>query len=110
VPERKRPERGAIYTPEYQLFLVELRSARERAGITQEELAQRLNKSQGFVTKAETGDRRLDIAQLVLICRALGISLPDFIERYDAALRSHLQQTDKKSANKKHTPPKARRK
>ena len=94
MPERKRPERGAIYTPEYRTFLAELRLARERAGLTQEELARRLNKSQGFVTKAETGDRRLDIAQLVLICRALGISLVDFIQRYDAALQSqiHSQQ------------------
>ena len=90
--ERKRPERGAIYTPEYQTFLTELRAAREKAGVTQEELARRLNKSQSFVTKAETGDRRLDIAQLVLICRALGISLPDFIHQYDAALRSSPPQ------------------
>ncbi len=89
MPERKRPERGAIYTPEYKIFLAELRSAREGVGVTQEELARRLHKSQGFVTKAETGDRRLDIAQLALICRALGISLPDFIDRYDAALRRY---------------------
>ncbi len=87
MTDRKRPERGAIYTPEYQTFLVELRGARERAGLTQAELAQRLNRSQSFITKAETGDRRLDIAQLVFICRALGISLPDFIDRYDAALQ-----------------------
>lgn len=88
MPQRKPPERGAIYTSEYQTFLSQLRDARRRAGLTQEELAKRLNKSQSWVTKMETGDRRVDIAQLVFICRALGLSLAEFIQRYEAALQT----------------------
>lgn len=66
--------------------------------MTQEELARRLNRSQSFVTKAETGDRRLDIAQLVFICRALGISLPEFIHQYDVALQKVSSHGDKVSS------------
>jgi len=88
VSSRKKPERGAIYTPEYRVFISELRAARQRAGLTQHELAARLNKSQSFVAKAESGDRRVDIAQLVILCRAMDIPLTEFVHHYEAALQN----------------------
>ncbi len=45
-------------------FLRRLRQARRDAGLTQEEVARRLGRSQSFVTKAETGERRLDVVEL----------------------------------------------
>jgi transcriptional regulator with XRE-family HTH domain len=48
-----------------------LRGAREKAGLTQHELAKRLKKPQSFVAKYETGERRLDVIEFVVITRAM---------------------------------------
>lgn len=55
--------------------------------MTQTVLAQRLNRTQGYVQKVEVGERRLDIVQLREICQALGLDFVEFIQRYDAVLR-----------------------
>lgn len=49
-----------------------LRDAREKANLTQHELAKRLKKPQSFVAKYETGERRLDVIEFVVISRAIG--------------------------------------
>ena len=54
-----------------------LRAARERSGIRQAELARQLGMPQSFVSKYESGERRLDIFEVKLICAHVGISLPD---------------------------------
>jgi transcriptional regulator with XRE-family HTH domain len=48
-----------------------LASAREKAGLTQQELADRLGKPQSFVAKYEGGERRVDVIEFVAISRAL---------------------------------------
>jgi transcriptional regulator with XRE-family HTH domain len=47
--------------------------AREKAGLTQVELARRLNRPQSFVAKYEGGERRLDIVELLWVTRALKV-------------------------------------
>lgn len=47
--------------------------ARERQGLTQAELASRLGKPQSFVSKYESGERRLDVVEFVSVCDALGM-------------------------------------
>ena len=76
----------SIYTREYAVVLRLLREARERAGITQVELAAKLGQSQSFVSKAERGDRRLDVIQLRTILGALGVTLADFVRGLEAEL------------------------
>ncbi len=46
-----------------------LRQARKEAGLTQVEVAKQLKRSQSFVTKAETGERRLDVVELKAFAR-----------------------------------------
>lgn len=46
--------------------------ARKDAGLTQVELGNRLGQRQTFVSKFELGERRLDVAEFVDICRAIG--------------------------------------
>ena len=60
-----------------------LRQAREEAGIRQADLARKLGRKQGFVSKYELGDRRLDLVDLADICDALGISFTEFARRFD---------------------------
>jgi len=59
--------------------------------VTQTVLAQRLNRTQGYVQKVEVGERRLDIVQLREICQALGLDFVEFIQRYDAVLRGNSE-------------------
>ena len=60
-----------------------LRSVRVEAGLTQSEVAERLDLPQSFVSKYESGERRLDLVELRQICKALKISLGDFIRRFE---------------------------
>jgi transcriptional regulator with XRE-family HTH domain len=48
--------------------LVELR---EKAGVSQRELARRLDRAHSYVGRIETGDRRLDLPEFVEWCELL---------------------------------------
>jgi transcriptional regulator with XRE-family HTH domain len=45
---------------------------REKAGLTQHQLARMLRKPQSFVAKYEGGERRVDVVEFVSIARAMG--------------------------------------
>ena len=72
---------------DYTIFLETLRQARIRAGMTQAELAGLIEETQSWVSACERGQRRLDVMELRAICTALGISLGEFIEQLETALR-----------------------
>ncbi|MEK6876752.1 MAG: helix-turn-helix transcriptional regulator [Nanoarchaeota archaeon] len=54
----------SIYSREYDFVLSQLRNARIEAGFTQEEVAKKLGKLQSYISKCESGERRLDITEL----------------------------------------------
>lgn len=56
--------RGALHTPAYRRFRARLRKARTDAGLTQAEASRRLRKPQSFVSKSESGERRVDVVEL----------------------------------------------
>jgi transcriptional regulator with XRE-family HTH domain len=56
------------------------------SGLTQVELAEKLKQSQSFVSKAERGDRRLDVIQLRTILGVLGMRLADFVRGLEREL------------------------
>lgn len=51
-----------------------LRSWRAAAGLTQRELALKLKKPPSYVAKCEIGSRRIDPVEMLLWCRACGVS------------------------------------
>ncbi len=55
-------------------------------GIRQIELAEKLGVPQSFVSKYEFGDRQLDILELRQVCKAVGISMQDFIRKLEDSL------------------------
>ena len=65
-----------LYGPEYTQLRQLLVAARERAGLTQAELAARLNRAQSFVSKYEKGERRLDVVEFVHACSCIGVDAP----------------------------------
>ena len=52
------------------------------AGLRQVDVAARLNRTQTYVAKYETGRRRLDLFELTRVCEALGVSLEDCVRRF----------------------------
>jgi transcriptional regulator with XRE-family HTH domain len=66
----------SIYRVEYKRIIDWLVSKRLLEGITQEQLAEKLNQPQSFVSKYENCERRLDIIEFVEICRALNAKPP----------------------------------
>jgi len=53
-----------IHSSEYQKFLKKLIAARKEHGMTQANVAEILQKPQSFVSKCESGERRVDIIEL----------------------------------------------
>lgn len=60
-----------------------LRQIRIEAGLRQADLAKKLGQPQSFVSKYESGERRLDVLELRKLCRALGSSLEEFARRLE---------------------------
>jgi transcriptional regulator with XRE-family HTH domain len=77
----------SIHTDEYELLVVLLKEARASAGLTQVQLANKLQQSQSFVSKMEVGERRLDMVQLRTVCAALGTTLPAFVAKWEERLK-----------------------
>lgn len=75
-----------LHTPEQDALVALLREARKAAGLRQVELADRLGRPQSFVSKIESGERRVDLVELRQLCAALGINLVTFVRRFDRML------------------------
>lgn len=69
----------SITSKEYHIFLDLLIQYREQAGLTQTQLAKRLQKTQSFVSKFERGERRIDVIEFLTICNALNVSPTTFL-------------------------------
>lgn len=54
--------------------------AREAAGLNQTDLAKRFGRSQSLVSNYERGQRRIDVAEFVIICRALKLDAHEMLE------------------------------
>lgn len=63
-----------------------LREVRAEAGLRQVDLAERIGQPQSFVSKYESGERRLDPLELREVCKAAGISLEEFVRRFEETL------------------------
>ncbi len=63
-----------------------LRQIRRDARLRQVDLAERLGQPQSFVSKYESGQRRLDIQELRSLCKAVGITLEQFVARLEECL------------------------
>jgi len=76
----------SIHSREYAIFLGLLRAKRRAAGVTQVQLAERLQTTQSRISHIETGERRLDVVELRVLCQAMGISIRQFIDELETAL------------------------
>lgn len=73
----------SIYSAEYQRLCAVLRELRQEAGLTQVQVAAELGVPQSFVSKYESGERRLDVIELGHVARVLGVSVRVVLERLE---------------------------
>lgn len=70
---------GSVYSDRYKAFLKRLRAARLDAGLTQVEAAQLLKVHQSYVSKCESGERRVDVVELLDFAAVYKKPLPYFV-------------------------------
>ncbi|MEX2206671.1 MAG: helix-turn-helix transcriptional regulator [Myxococcota bacterium] len=73
--------RNSLYSARYKRFLARLRGARKAAGLSQAQAARRLRRPQSFLSKVESGERRVDIVELEELARVYRVDPADFLER-----------------------------
>ena len=71
---------ASAFPAEYRDFLQRLRQARVDANLTQVDVAARLKKPQSFVSKIESGERRIDPVELKYFAEIYQKSLNSFLE------------------------------
>ncbi len=57
----------------YEHFQGALTEARQKNNLTQQEVASRIGKPQSYISKYESGERRLDVVEFLDVCKALGV-------------------------------------
>lgn len=60
-----------------------LLDARHKKGLTQVEVATLLDKPQSFVSKYESGERRLDVIEFLEVCKALKVNPATIIQQLE---------------------------
>src|SRR3989338_4247519 len=70
----------AIYTAEHKKIVERLKQARFESGLGQVEVAEKLGKTQSYLSKIESGQRRFDVLQLKEFAKIYKKSLDFFVK------------------------------
>ena len=65
--------REELYSPFNKALVARMRDARVAARITQAEMGTMTSRTQAYISKFERGQLRLDVADFILFCKALGL-------------------------------------
>lgn len=75
-----------IFNPKYKSMIDSLIEIRKQRGISQRELANKLNKAHSYIGRIETFERRVDVVDLINIARALEMSDKEIIKSFERLL------------------------
>ena len=78
----------SLYKNENEIFVQVLSEFRNKAGLLQTDLAKKLNVPQSFISKIETGQRRVDIIELKEICTHLKTNLTQFCKVFERKINT----------------------
>jgi transcriptional regulator with XRE-family HTH domain len=70
----------SIHTTRQERLCMLLRHARKKAGLTQEELSLRLGKYKTYVSKYESGERRLDTLEFLDVAEVLSVDAASIVK------------------------------
>ncbi len=68
------------YSRKYTRLLEVLRETRKSAGLTQTEVGKKFGAHASFVSKCESGERRIDVIELAAFCRIYRTSVSAMLE------------------------------
>jgi transcriptional regulator with XRE-family HTH domain len=71
----------ARHSRAYRRVLEALRELRREAGLTQTDVATQFGTHASFVSKCESGERRIDVVELAAFCRMYGVTIAAFAQR-----------------------------
>lgn len=71
----------SLRTPGHQALMQVLVETRKSKGITQQELADRLDRPQSYIAKVETGERRLDVIEFIEWASYLDTDAADLLRK-----------------------------
>ena len=71
--------RGSLHSERYKHLLERLREARLQVELTQVEVARRLRRPQSYVSKCESGERRIDVIELAEFANLYRKSIEFFV-------------------------------
>ena len=69
---RSRKATKSLWSAEHRALCALLVAARRKAGLKQDDVAEKLGRPQSYVAKYEGGERRIDVVEFLDIARALG--------------------------------------
>ena len=75
-----------LNSQEYRILLEQLYQLRVISEMRQQDLAEALGVHQSFISKVESGERRIDVIELRKICRCLNADFVDFITELEQRL------------------------
>ena len=89
-PQRRSRRTGhkTIYAPPYELVVAKLKKARVDAGLSQEDLADRIGRTQLWVSRSERGERRVDLLEWLEYMLGCGADVHAFLD--EVSKRVHL--------------------
>lgn len=70
----------SVHNNDYKKLVKRLKQARVDAGLSQQKVADELGKPQSYVSKIESGERRLDIIEVKALAKLYKKKLEDFVE------------------------------
>jgi transcriptional regulator with XRE-family HTH domain len=70
-----------LRTARHRRLMAALVDVRTKAGVTQRELARRLDRAHSYVSRVEKGDRRLDVPEFIQWCEVLSMDPVEVIRR-----------------------------
>ena len=75
-----------LWDKKQETFRKAIKEIRVNRNLKQVELAKKLKKPQSFVSKYETGERKLDFVELSEICKVCDVSIEEFVKLYNSKL------------------------
>lgn len=78
--------RKSLHSRANRVLREHLVAARHAAGLSQQQLAEKLGRHQSFVAKYEGGERRIDLVELLYIAKLLGFDDKRLVQAVKAEL------------------------
>ena len=71
----------SVRTSEYRKLLQELKKCQDEVALTQIDMANKLGKPQSYISKVLSGERRMDVLELMQICDILEVETAELLAK-----------------------------